>query len=39
MPNITFILAGGVEKKVNAPNGISLLEVAHQNEIPLEGAC
>jgi 2Fe-2S ferredoxin len=39
MPNITFILAGGVEKKVNAPNGISLLEVAHRNEIPLEGAC
>ena len=39
MPNITFILAGGVEKRVNAPNGISLLEVAHRNEIPLEGAC
>jgi 2Fe-2S ferredoxin len=39
MPNITFILAGGEEKIVAAPNGISLLEVAHQNHIPLEGAC
>ncbi len=39
MPNITFILAGGEEKIINAPNGISLLEVAHQNHIPLEGAC
>ena len=39
MPNITFILADGTEKQVEAPNGISLLEVAHKNEIPLEGAC
>ncbi len=39
MPNITFILADGSEKTVNAPNGISLLEVAHKNQIPLEGAC
>ena len=39
MPNITFVLADGTEKNVAAPNGISLLEVAHQNHIPLEGAC
>jgi 2Fe-2S ferredoxin len=39
MPNITFVLADGTEKQVYAPNGISLLEVAHKNEIPLEGAC
>lgn len=26
-------------KEVDAPVGISLLEVAHQNDIPLEGAC
>ena len=37
MPNITFVLADGTEKQVYAPNGISLLEVAHKNEIPLEG--
>ncbi len=39
MPTITFVLANGEEKVINAPNGISLLEVAHQNHIPLEGAC
>ena len=39
MPNITFTLADGTEKTIHAPNGISLLEVAHQNHIPLEGAC
>lgn len=39
MPTITFTLANGEEKIINAPNGISLLEVAHQNHIPLEGAC
>ena len=39
MPKITFVLPSGEEKVVDAPNGISLLEVAHQNDIPLEGAC
>ena len=39
MPNIVFVLADGSEKKISAPNGISLLEVAHQNAVPLEGAC
>lgn len=39
MPKITFVLADGSEKQVDAPNGISLLEVAHRNEVPLEGAC
>lgn len=39
MPKITFVLQDGTEKQVDAPNGISLLEVAHKNEIPLEGAC
>lgn len=39
MPNIIFVMPDGTEKHVNAPNGISLLEVAHKNEVPLEGAC
>lgn len=39
MPKVTFVLANGEEKLIDAPNGISLLEVAHQNAIPLEGAC
>lgn len=39
MPNITFVLPDGSEKTISAPNGISLLEVAHQNAVSLEGAC
>jgi 2Fe-2S ferredoxin len=38
MASITFKWNGG-ERTVEAPNGISLLEVAHKNDIPLEGAC
>lgn len=38
MAKITFKFNGG-EKTVDAPNGISILEVAHKNDVPLEGAC
>lgn len=39
MSKMTFVLADGTEKEVDAPNGISVLEIAHRNHIPLEGAC
>ncbi len=39
MPSITFVYPDGAEKTVDAPLGISILEVAHKNEISLEGAC
>lgn len=39
MPKINFIQKDGTTKTVEAPVGISLLEVAHQNKIDLEGAC
>lgn len=39
MPNVTFVYPDGSEKTFDAPNGISLLEVAHRNDVPLEGAC
>lgn len=39
MPKVTFILPDGSRKDIEAPHGISILEVAHQNDIPLEGAC
>ena len=39
MPNIIFVMPDGSEKHIAAPNGISLLEVAHKNAVPLEGAC
>lgn len=39
MPKINFVQKDGSTKTVEAPLGISLLEVAHQNDIDLEGAC
>ncbi len=39
MPKMTFIYPDGTEKIVDAPNGVSVLEIAHTNRIPLEGAC
>jgi 2Fe-2S ferredoxin len=39
MPKINFIDTDGVKKTVEAPLGLSLLEVAHSNDIDLEGAC
>ena len=39
MTKITFIEPDGKEVEVDAQNGLSLLEVAHNNGISLEGAC
>ncbi len=39
MPTMTFVMPDGEEKQVDAPNGVSVLEIAHKNHIPLEGAC
>ena len=39
MPKITFIDQTGYQKQVDAPVGLSILEVAHNNDIDLEGAC
>ena len=39
MPKITFVFPDGREREIDAPKGISVLEVAHRYEIPLEGAC
>lgn len=39
MPKMTFVYNDGKELVVDAPNGISVLEIAHKNKIPLEGAC
>ena len=38
MPKITFI-ENGENKTFDVENGLSVLEVAHQNNIDLEGAC
>lgn len=39
MPRMTFIEAGGRRREVDAPEGVSVLDIAHSNAIDLEGAC
>lgn len=39
MPKMTFIDPDGTRHEVDAPNGLSVLEIAHRNKIDLEGAC
>ena len=39
MPKITFIKTDGTRVEVDAPIGLSVLEIAHRNNIDLEGAC
>tara|TARA_X000001036_G_scaffold106024_1_gene99142 strand:+ start:904 stop:1236 length:333 start_codon:yes stop_codon:yes gene_type:complete len=39
LTKIIFIEPNGKEKEIEAQNGLSLLEVAHNNGISLEGAC
>jgi len=39
MARMVFIERDGTRKEVEAPLGLSLLEIAHRNGIDLEGAC
>jgi ferredoxin len=39
MPKLTFVNKDGSETTIDAPIGLSILEVAHHNDIDLEGAC
>lgn len=39
MPKVIFISPDGSKKEINAQAGLSILEIAHQNQISLEGAC
>ena len=39
MPRVTFINTDGTRRDIDAPAGLSLLEIAHRNGIDLEGAC
>jgi ferredoxin len=36
---VTYVEADGTEKTVDAPIGKNLLEIAHDNNVELEGAC
>lgn len=39
MPIVKFIEKDGSVKEITANSGVSLLEIAHQNNVDLEGAC
>ena len=39
MPKMTFVERNGTHKEVEAPLGLSVLEVAHKHGVDIEGAC
>lgn len=39
MPKMVFIERDGNRKEVEAPVGLSVLEIAHRNDVDIEGAC
>ncbi|MDP9196251.1 MAG: ferredoxin family 2Fe-2S iron-sulfur cluster binding protein [Pseudomonadota bacterium] len=39
MPKMTFIEKDGTVREVDAPLGLSVMEIAHRHGIDLEGAC
>ncbi len=39
MPKLLFIEPDGTRRDVDAPLGLSILEIAHRNDIDIEGAC
>lgn len=39
MPTMTFIERDGTRRTVDAPIGLSVLEIAHRHDIDIEGAC
>ncbi len=39
MPKLTFINTDGSRTEIAAPCGISVMEIAHKNNVDVEGAC
>ncbi|MFM7688002.1 MAG: ferredoxin family 2Fe-2S iron-sulfur cluster binding protein [Alphaproteobacteria bacterium] len=39
MPKMVFIERDGTQKEVEAPLGLSVLEIAHRNSVDIECAC
>jgi len=39
MPKLTFIERDGNRKEVDAPCGLSIMELAHRFDVDIEGAC
>ena len=39
MPRMTFVERDGTRREVDAPLGLSVLEIAHKHGVDIEGAC
>jgi ferredoxin, 2Fe-2S len=39
MPRITFITAAGERRELEAPSGLSLMEIARMHDLGIEGSC
>ena len=39
MPRMTFITAAGERAEVEAPSGLSVMEIARRHDLGIEGAC
>ena len=39
MPKMVFLEQGGARREVDAPLGLSVLEIAHKHGVDIEGAC
>jgi ferredoxin, 2Fe-2S len=39
MPKMTFVERDGTLREVDAPLGLSVLEIAHRHKVDIEGAC
>ena len=39
MPKMVFVERDGIRREVEAPLGLSVLEIAHRHGIDIEGAC
>ncbi len=39
MPKMIFVLTDGTEKEVDAPLGLSILDIARKHAVDIEGAC
>lgn len=39
MPKMVFIERNGNRKEVDAPIGLSVMEIAHRHDVDIEGAC
>ena len=39
MPKMTFVERDGTRREVEAPMGLSVLEIAHKHGVDIEGAC